>query len=496
MPSLTHQSLKGALWTFVQRGGQQIIRFGVTVVLARLLAPEAFGLLAMLEVFLVVSEKFIHAGFGSALIQKKEVTNTDLNTLFYYNLAVSVAVYGVLFLSAPSIARFYNQPDLVDITRVSALSLICMGFQVVQSVQFSRRMDFRIPTLASFGALLASAVIGIAMAFNGYGVWSLVWSGLARRIVEGIWLWIASAWMPSLEFSVSSVRQIVRFGAPILTASLLDGFFSNLHTIVIGKVYSAGALGFFNRARAVQSIAIDSTTAPLFGVLFPAFSRIHHEPERLAAAYLRVLQVAAFVLFPVLFSLALVADPLVLLVYSEKWRVCTPYLYWLAIVGVWYPLSLISFGVVKSLGDGFGFLRMSLTRHLFSVVAIALTYSSGIVPIIIGIGVAQALVFLSVCASLTKCIPTTLLQQLLAIAPALVLSCAAHLACLAIPWSQNLPLIARVIFPTGLFLLIYGISATLLRLKGLRHLLDSTRMLWTRWSLSYKLITRFCAWMG
>lgn len=496
MPSLTTQALTGAFWTLSQRGGQQVIRFVVTVILARLLLPEHFGLVAMLEVFIAVSERFIYAGFGGALIQKKVVSQTDLSTLFWYNLAVATACYFVLFLAAPGLAEFFREPELAAILRVAALGLICMGFQVVQGVRFTRRMDFKVPTFASLGAVTVSAVTGISLALNGFGVWSLVYAGLARRVTAVAVLWIASGWTPSLAFSRSSMQKIVGFGGPLLLSSLLGALFTNIHTLVIGRVFSVADLGFFNRGRAVQQIASDTATQPVLSVLFPVFSRIHDDRERMAAAYLRVLQVVAFLVFPALFLIAATSEPLVLLIYTDKWSASIPYLRLLALTGVWLPIALVVLNVTKALGQSVVLLRLNTVRHLFAVAAIALTYRYGIEAIITGLGVAHVLFLGVVMAELPKRLPVSFSQQVTRIGGPLLVSTAAFLFCSWLRTSIQLSLLAQLGLIVTAFHLVYLPTAFALKFAACGDLLTVSRPAWNKWPLARSACTRLEAWVS
>jgi O-antigen/teichoic acid export membrane protein len=325
-------------------------------------------------------------------------------------------------LAAPWIARFYQQDKLCDILRVSALGLLIGSLNVVHSIRFTRRLDFRIPTIVSLCGTLMMGLSGIAFALLGYGVWSLVWSSLIRSTVSCAILWSVARWRPTLEFSRHSMRHIASFGGPLLTASLLDGIFSNLHTILIGKLFSAADLGFFNRGNAVQSIAVQTSLSPLLGVLFPTFSKLQHDLPRLAKAYFKTLRVTAFVLSPVLFGLASVATPLVTIVYGTRWLPSVPYLFWLACFGVWLPLSTIGFSVLKSLGKGGRFLRMSMTRHAMVVAGMLAGLPFGIQGLIIGMGIGQILVFASLTWALRGELGIRFVDTVAAVLPPLAIS--------------------------------------------------------------------------
>ena len=409
---------------------------------------------------------------------------------------MATACYLVLFLAAPGIAEFFRQPELAAILRVAALGLMCMGFQVVQGVQFTRRMDFKVHTFASLGAVTVSAVTGISLALNGFGVWSLVYAGLGRRVTAAATLWIASGWRPSLEFSRSSMRQIVGFGGPVLLSALLGALFTNIHTLVIGRVFSVVDLGFFNRGRAVQQIASDTATQPILRVLFPAFSRIHDDRDRMAAAYLRVLKVVAFLLFPVLFLIAAASEPLVLLIYTNRWSDSIPYLRLLALTGAWLPIALVVLNVTKALGQPTVFLRLNVVRHLLVLAAIALTYRCGIEAIIIGIGLAHVLLVGVVMVDVLKRLPISLPQQVAGIGGPLMVSTAALLPCYWLRTSTEFPLVIQIGLLATAFSVVYLAITVAFKFTALADLLKVSRPVWNKWAVGRAACSRVEAWVS
>lgn len=459
--------------------------------MARLLAPEVFGLVAMLEVFIVVAEKFIYAGFGGALIQKKEVSQVDESTLFWYNLAVAVTAYGVLFLAAPWIAAFYDQVELTDILRVSALGLIIGGLNVVHGVRFTRQMDFRIPTIADLCGTLVMGISGIAFAMAGHGVWSLVWSNLVRRTTSCVILWVIAKWRPTMEFSREAMRYIAGYGSPILAASLLDGVFSNLHTVFIGKNFAAADLGFFNRGRAVQSIAVQSSTQPLLSVLFPSFSKMQDDLPRMKKGLLKTLRLVSLVLCPILFCVAAVSAPLIAIVYGERWLPSAPYLFWLACFGMWLPLSGAGFSIFKSLGKGGRYLKMSLTRHGYVLAGILAGLPFGIEGVIIGMGLAQMAVFASLFWTLRRELDLRISEGFRAVSPPLLIALTGLLAATALPLAGTtvwIELIAR----SGVFLTLFAVACMIFKPQAIGEILAILRPVIERVPGGRRLFEQMC----
>lgn len=490
MASVSNQALKGVLWFFVAQSAQSLVRFGVTVVLARLLLPEDFGLVAMLAIFTQLAQAFVVSGFGGALVQKPEVTDIDYNTLFYFNLFAALVCGGLLLLLAPTIAGFYGQLLLAEILLVAPLGLLLQAALLVQGIQFQRRLDFRTPVLVGFAGLIISAIVGVSMALLGYGVWSLVFAALSRQFVTAALFWFVSDWRPSLLFSRASLLEITGFGGPILGVTLLRRLTENLPSLLIGKVYSAATLGFYNRGLAIREIASQSATAPLGRVLFPSFSRIQQDSVRMASVYIRTLSVVAFALFPVLFCLSLLAEPLVFLVYDERWAASIPYLKWLALMGAWIPLNMVNSSVIKSLGHTKVFFKLSIVGQLATVVALALSFRFGIVPIILAVGAAQ---FFALCINdlyLGKTLPLHLSDFVKALLPPILISGGLYLACLPILGSLSTNLL-QILILAPVFALLYTVLAFLFKVHALNDLLTITQPYWIRWALLDRMLQKF-----
>jgi O-antigen/teichoic acid export membrane protein len=382
--SLRHKTLHALFWSFLERFGQQGIQFVISIILARLLLPEEFGLIAMLAIFMAIAQSFINSGFGQALIQKQNVTHIDECSIFYFNILVGFLAAGLLCLAAPWIAGFYNQPLLVPLTCALSLNLIINAFSLVHTTLLTKHVDFKTQLKVSVIATVISGTIGVTMAFNGFGVWSLVAQSLGSNLLHTILLWFFNTWRPSLVFSFTSLRGMFAFGSRLLASGLLDTVFQNIYIVVIGKLFSPADLGFYSRAKRLQQLPVDNISSIISRVTFPVFSSVQDDKPRLKRGVRKALTMLVMINFPMMVGLAIMAKPLVLLLLTEKWAPCIPYLQLLCVVGMLYPLHVINLNVLKAQGRSDLFLQLEILKKILVVIAIAVTYRWGITAMIYG----------------------------------------------------------------------------------------------------------------
>lgn len=382
--SLKSQAIGGILWSFLDRIGQQGIRFVITVILARLLVPEQFGLVGMLSIFIEVARSFIDSGFSAALIQKKNATEIDTCSAFYVNIAIGLLAMALFWIGAPWVADFYRQPILTPLMRVLSFSLVINSFNCVQTALLCRRIDFKTQLKVGMVATILSGGIGIAMAFQGFGVWSLAVQYIAGGLFRVVFLWFVSPWRPRLMFSLASVREMFGFGSRMLASSLLNKIFENLYLVVIGKLFSATQLGLYTNARKIETLAATNTTDVVTHVAFPVFSQIQDDPVRLKRSLRKAMTMLALVHFPIMFGLALVAEPLVHVLLSAKWAESIPWLQLLCVVGATYPFQALLLNTLKAKGRSDLFFRLEVLKRILTVIAIVITYRWGIEGMIWG----------------------------------------------------------------------------------------------------------------
>ncbi len=381
---LKNKTLRALFWGFLERFGQQSFQFVITIILARLLLPEEFGLIAMVRIFMAIATSFINSGFGQALIQKQNATHIDECSIFYFNILVGFLAAGLMCLAAPWIAVFFNQPLLVPLTCVLSLNLIINAFGIVQRTLLTKQIDFKAQFKVSVIATAISGIIGVTMAFNGFGVWSLAVQSLGSNLLRTILLWIFSTWRPSLIFSFTALRKMFAFGSRMLASGLLDTLFNNIYLIVIGKLFSPVCLGFYTRARGLQTLPVRNISTIIKRVTFPVFSLVQDDKLRLKHAVRKALTTLALINFPLMVGMAVVAKPLVLVLLTEKWLPCVPYLQLLCMVGILYPFNMINLNVLIAQGRSDLFLRLEILKKVLVVLAIVATCRWGIIAMIYG----------------------------------------------------------------------------------------------------------------
>jgi O-antigen/teichoic acid export membrane protein len=352
--------------------------------LARLLFPEQFGLIGMLMIFIAVSQSFLDSGFGDALIQKQEITQTDICSIFYFNIVVGFAAACLLSLAAPLIAAFYKQPVLTPLTRALSLTIVINSFGLIQNTLLTKQINFKTQTKVSLIAGVLSGIIGITLAVRGFGVWSLAIQQISSAFVRTACLWFYSSWRPILVFSFNSLREMFGFGSRMLFSGLLNKIFDNIYLVVIGRLFSAGDLGFFTRAKTLNDIPSQTLSDMAGRVTFPVFSTIQNDPARLKRGLKKALTVLVLVNLPLMIGLAIIARPLVLVLLTEKWIACVPYLQLLCVVGLLYPLHRMNLNVLQALGRSDLFLRLEIIKKSLIVVNIAITWRWGISAMIYG----------------------------------------------------------------------------------------------------------------
>lgn len=384
MVTLKQKTINGMFWTISSRLSVQIVQLAVSIILARLLVPSEFGLIGMLTIFTALSQAILDGGFGSALIQKKESNQTDSSSIFYINILIGILLAITLILGAPLIASFYQQPILAPMLRVLSLSLIINSFSLVQTSLLTKNMDFKAQFKVQFLAISLSGLIGITLAYLGYGVWSLVIQSVTNYLFRAILLWLISNWRPTREFSWSSLKNMFSFGSKLLFSSLLYTFFNNIYEAFIGKVYSVTEVGYFTRASTFETAATMATSQPIDQVTFPALAPLQDNDIVLKQAYRKAIKLSQFLHFPLMIGLITVAQPLFLLILTEKWAPSIPYFQLLCVVGLLTPLQNLNLNILKVKGRSDLVFKLEIIKRFNLIVAIAITFRWGIMALIIG----------------------------------------------------------------------------------------------------------------
>jgi teichuronic acid exporter len=371
-------------WSFVDSAANRALSVVIAIYLARLLDPSAFGLVAMLAVVIALASLVVDGGFTVALIQKKTVSQQDANTVFYINMATGAAISALLLIAAPAIAAFYQQPVLKDVTRALSALFVLYGISAVQMAQLIRGLRFGRLAAIGITSMVLSGAIAILMAHLGHGVWSLVVQQISQAAFRAVGFWVLGTWRPTTEFSTDSLRALFSYGWKILASSTLGKLFDNLYFIVIGRSYGAFDLGQYSRADMFQRVPVETIGQVTSQVSLPVFSSIQDDRERLRQATRKALLVLVLVNFPMMAGLALTAKPLVLTLLTERWSPAAEILQILAVVGLLYPLHVLNMNILQATGRSDLFLRITVARHMLTVIVLALTWKGGIKAIALG----------------------------------------------------------------------------------------------------------------
>ena len=348
--NLRDKAVSGVLWSSVGRFGAIALNFLSNLVLARLLMPDDFGAIGMLYVFIAISNEFVLAGFGSALLQKKEPTQLDYSSVFWWNLAASLVFYLILFFCAPAIARFYALPELCLLLRVLSLSMVILAFTLVPSFWLQKQFRFRELSMRQLVATGVGTVVGIVMALLGCGVWSLVVSNLLGSLAGVMLLWRVSAWRPNRSFSLASLKELFRFGGLMALSSFMESAYANLQNLIIGKRYTASDLGYYTQAQKLENVPVSTFAQIVNQVSFPLFAALQDDLERLRETMRRNSKTTCYVVFPAMALLFIIAHPLITLLYGAKWDAAAPYFQLLCLYGMVFPLDALNTCVIKALG--------------------------------------------------------------------------------------------------------------------------------------------------
>lgn len=368
--NLKNKAISGVFWSSLQRFGKMGIAFIVNLIMARLLMPEDYGAIGILMVFISLSLVFIDSGFANALIQRPSPTERDYSTIFFFNIAVSGGLYVILYLTAPYIASFYNNALLVDLLRVIGLVLIVDALAIIQDCRMRKQMNFKMLSIASITAAIIGGIVGIVCAYNGAGVWSLVIYSMTESTARAVILWAICRWFPSFTFSKDSLKTLFAFGGFLLANSLLVTLRRNAMAIVLGKLYTARDLGMYSQAKKLEDVPVTSTSAIIGQVTFPLFSKIQDNSDSLKNVQRKSLSAIAFITIPLLLLIMVIAKPLIVFLYTEKWAEAAPYLQILCFVGIFASLQEVSANVTNAMGASRLFFMWSFIKTVFFAVLI------------------------------------------------------------------------------------------------------------------------------
>lgn len=361
------------IWRFAERCGAQLVTFIVSIVLARILTPSDYGTIALVTVFTTILQVFIDSGLSTALIQKKDADDLDFSSVFYFNFVICIILYLIMFVSAPFIADFYKDSSLVSIVRVISLTLIISGVKGVQQSYVSRHMLFKRFFFSTLGGTIFSAILGIIMAYAGFGVWAIVFQQLSNNAIDTLILWITVKWRPIKKFSWRRLKNLLSFGWKMLASSLLDTVYNNLRNMIIGKLYTSADLAFYNQGDKFPKLIVTNINTSIDSVLLPTMSNEQDNHVRVKDMTRRAIKISTYIMAPLMIGLAFCAKPIVQIVLTDKWLPCVPYLQIFCISYLFWSIHTANLNAIKAMGRSDLFLKLEVIKKFMGMILLLIT---------------------------------------------------------------------------------------------------------------------------
>lgn len=427
--NVKNKTISGLFWRFMERCGAQGVNFVVTIILARLLAPELYGTVALVTVFTAILQIFVDSGMGNALIQKKDADDVDFSSVFYFNMVMCLLLYALMFFAAPYIAEFYAKPELVKVVRVMSLTLVISGVKNIQQAYVSRNMLFKKFFFSTLGGTIAAAVVGIGMAYAGFGVWAIVAQDLTNKLIDTVVLWFTVKWRPKLLFSFKRLKGLISYGWKLLISGLIDSVYNNIRQLIIGRVYSSADLGLYNKGQQIPSTVVNNINVSIDSVLFPAMSSQQEDKEQIKKMTRRSIKTSSYIMWPLMMGLAFTATTVVSLLLTDKWLGAVLYLRVFCITYAFYPIHTANLNAIKAMGRSDLFLVLEIIKKTIGLVSMLATIWISVEAM------AYSLLFVSVVSQFVNSYPNrkllgySYIEQMKDILPSIMLSL---VACLCI----------------------------------------------------------------
>lgn len=361
------------IWRFAERCGAQIVQFIVSIILARILAPEAYGTVALITVFTTIFQVFVDSGLGNALIQKKDADDLDFSTVFYTNIVFCIILYIIIYFASPIIANFYNDSSLTILIRVLSITILISGVQNIQQAYVSKKLMFKKFFLSTISGTIISAIVSIIMALQGMGVWALIAQQLINLIIGTIILWITVKWRPKLQFSFKRLRGLFSFGWKLLVSAILETFYNNIRSLVIGKKYSSADLAYYNKGKQFPNLIIQNVNASIDSVLLPTMSNVQDNKEKVKNMTRKSIKISVFIMAPLMMGLAFTSNNVIELLLTKKWLSAVPYLCIFCISYMFYPIHTANLNAIKAMGRSDLFLKLEIIKKVIGVILLILT---------------------------------------------------------------------------------------------------------------------------
>lgn len=467
--------LSNLIWRFAERCGAQLVTFIVSIVLARLLAPEVFGKVALITIFTTIMQVFVDSGLGTALIQKKNADDLDFSSVFYFNCVVCIILYLGMFLASPFIAKFYNDLTLIPIIRVISLTIIISGVKGIQQSYVSKNMLFKRFFYSTLGGTIFSAFLGIGLAYTGFGVWAIVIQQLSNTAMDTLILWITVKWRPKKMFSWKRLKCLLSFGWKMLASALLDTFYNNIRSLIIGKMYSSSDLAFYNQGDKLPAVVVNNINTSIDSVLLPTLAEEQDDRERVKNMTRRAIKVSTYIMAPLMMGLAFCATSIVELILTEKWLPCVPFLQIFCITYMFYPVHTANLNAIKAMGRSDLFLKLEIAKKIVGMILLLSTMWFGVMAMAYSLLVSMITSMIINSWPNRELLKYSFKEQMIDILPSIALAVAMGIVVSFVDklgFSSALTLLIQV--PTGA--IIYLIGSMLLHLDSFEYLLEIKKL--------------------
>lgn len=423
---------KGFIWSAVERFSVQGVQFVLSIIIARLVSPSDYGLIAMMTIFLAVAQVFIDSGLSQALIHKTDCNIVDYSTAFFMNIIVAVVAYCILFVSSPFISNFYSQPDLILLLRFASLNIIINSFGIVQKTIFTRSVDFKTQAKASLCAVIVGGILGIYLAHCGLGVWALVSQSLISSFINTISLWMLSKWRPVLVFSKDSFKQLYGFGIKLLFTGLISTIYTNIYSLIIGKFYNSSSLGLYNRAYTISAYPSINLVSIISRVVYPIECELQNDNIKLKDSFLKTISISSYIIFPLMLGLATIAKPFVMVVLSSKWEGASEYLTIICFALMWNHIMFLNWQLLSVKGRTDLSLKSEIIKKIFSIIILIVTIPLGIYSMCWGLVLYSFVDMIVVIYFLKDVVNINYKDEIITLLPTFVISCSMSVAILLV----------------------------------------------------------------
>lgn len=467
------------IWRFAERCGAQFITFIVSVILARILIPEDYGIVALVTVFTSILQVFVDSGLGTALIQKKNADDLDFSSVFYFNFAVCIVLYIIMFFTAPVISVFYNDSSLTSIIRVSSLTIVISGVKGIQQAYVSRNMLFKRFFFATLGGTIFSAFLGIGMAYAGGGVWSIVAQQLSNTAIDTLILWITVKWRPKKMFSWERLKGLLSYGWKLLASSLLDTIYNNLRNLIIGKIYTSADLAYYNQGDKFPKVIVTNINASIDSVLLPSMAGEQEHAERVKSMTRRAIKTSTYIMAPLMMGLLFCAEPIVKLLLTEKWLPCVPYLRIFCFTYMFWPIHTANLNAIKAMGRSDLFLGLEIIKKAMGLILLLFTMRISVMAMAYSLIVSGILSQIINSWPNWKLLDYNYIEQLRDILPSIIIATCMGV-CVYFIGSLPLPIIITLLIQVIAGVAIYITASAILKLEEFKYLLGIVKSFYER----------------